>query len=315
MNKQFLENSREIRESLFDLFSGNDQKYAVVAFVGKNAVDYLPNFKNTTVVCWPKAGGTNPEGIRNLINSGVAVKFCDSLHSKIFWCKSKGLIVSSSNLSDNALGDNGLIEFGVRINDPEYDFHSKVLNPLKACLRNVSEEELDRLDIDNNQFNRKNNIKIDDESNQKNYAEWYKNKHKQKWKIVWYSETSIADEITKNEVFEGFGVKKWKNDNDVNPGVFVEGDIVFQFKMNEDEDTIPRANGKWLYVDMVTTNNKIIQVGEIENIAFPFIVDATFKKAFKRAFSELDWDKIRDDKNFSQNDFLDLIHKYYTQKL
>lgn len=310
----FLENSRDIRDSLSDLFSSIERKYAVVAFVGKNAIDYLPNFKNTTVVCWPKAGGTNPEGIRKLINSGVTVKFCDHLHSKIFWCESKGIIVSSSNLSDNALGDSGLIEFAVRINDPEYDFCSKVLNPLKKKLRDVSDEELNKLDVENNRFNRKNDIKHSGKSERKDYSEWYKSKHRQKWKIVWYSEISKQDEITKDEVFEEFGVTKWKNDNDVDPGMFSEGDIVFQFKMDEYECTIPRANGKWFYVDMVTSNNKIIQVGKLENIALPFVVDPAFKKAFKRAFSELDWDHICDEKKFSQKKFLDLIYEYYLQK-
>jgi len=312
MTNQFLENSGEIRSSLLDLFSSSKQKYAVVAFIGKNAIEYLPsNINNTTVVCWPKAGGTNPEGIRRLINVGVTVKFCDYLHSKIFWCESKGLIVSSSNLSDNALGDSGLIEFAVRINDPNYDFYSKVLNPINEKLRDVSDEELNKLDIENNQFNRHNNIKLSDNLKLKNYSEWYKSKHRQNWKIIWYSEPSEADEIMKSEVFEKFSVTKWKNDNDVSPDIFSEGDIAFQFRMNEDVGTIPRANGRWLYVDMVTTNNKIIQVSELENISLPFAIDSNFNKAFKKAFSELKWDQIHNKKQFTKNKFLDLIYNNY----
>ncbi len=313
MENIFLKNSEEIRESLLELFSGPEEKYAVVAFVGKNAINYLSNSANLTVICWPKAGGTNPEGIRSLLNAEVDVKFCKRLHSKIFWCKGKGLIVSSSNLSDNALGDSGLIEFGVRINDTSYDFHANVLNPLSEKLSAVSDKSLDVLDIENNKFNRVNNIIQQGESELRKYPEWYRSKHRQKWKIVSFSEYSTSDEITKNEVFEEFGVSKWKNDNDVNEGVFSAGDIVFQLKTDE-EFEITRANGKWIYVDMLTTNHKIIQVGDLKNMSLPFEIDSNFKKAFKEAWSELEWDEILDDKQFTQSKLLELINVYYLKR-
>ena len=311
MEHRFLENSREIRESIFDLLSGEGEKYAVVGFVGGNAIEYLPNSKKMTVICWPKAGATNPEGVRVLLNSGFDVKFCDNLHSKIFWCESKGVIISSSNLSDNALGDSGLIEYGVFIKDDEYDFHQSVLNNIKGKWRDVTDEELDRLDIDTNKFNRRNDIWADCLSNDQRYSDWYERGCKQKWKIIWYSEELKLDDETKNEVYEKFGATKWKNFNDIDSGIFQEGDVVFQFKMDEDEEYIPRANGKWFYVDMVASTNKIIQIDDIAGVSIPFKVDPIFKKSFKKAFFELGWDKILDNKYHPKKPFLELIYKLY----
>ena len=80
---------------------------------------------------------------------------------------------------------------------------------------------------------------------------------------------------------------KWKNDNDVEVGVFKEGDLVFQFKMDKDEEYIPIANGIWFFVDMISSTNKIIQVDALINVSIPFTIDPSFKKSFKKALSEL----------------------------
>jgi hypothetical protein len=314
MNHKYLPNSETIRESISDLFSGSDEKIAIAAFVGKNAIDYLPNPKNTTVICWPKAGGTNPDGVRRLLDAGFEVKFCDNLHSKIYWCKGKGVIISSANLSDNALGDGGLIEYGVFIEDREFNFSENVLTHIRKKLRQIKDEELDQLDIDSNKYNRTNKIKTNSTKQNLNYLEWFQRKHKQKWKIVWYSAESKVDNVTKNEVFKRCSVTTWNNDNDVESGVFREGDLVFQFKMDETEEYIKRANGKWLFVDMITSTKKIIQVDLLDNnVSVPFEIDSSFRKSFKKALSELGWDKIRDDKQYPKKGFLKRVYDYYQQ--
>lgn len=311
MSQKYLETSQEIRDSIRDLFIGDEEKYAVVAFIGKNATNYLPNSKNLTVICWPKAGGTNPNGIRKLLDKGIRVQFCDNLHSKIFWCKSKGIIITSANLSDNALGENGLIEYGVRINDSHYDFNKSVLNNLHKNIRDVTNKELDLLDINHNKYYRKNPIELTNKTKNINFAEWYKGEHKQKWKVIWYSEESKSDEQTKNEVYQKYHVKDWINDNDADSKSFNEGDIVFQFKMHEEEGKIKRINGKWLYVDMTTTTNKIIQIDEIETISLPFLIDKSFMKSFKKAFNKLEWNEIHDSSYNVNNVLIDAIYMDY----
>jgi hypothetical protein len=59
------------------------------------------------------AGGTHPDGIDALLTAGVNVRFVDRLHTKIYSGRSKGVVIGSANLSQNALGDGGLIEAGM----------------------------------------------------------------------------------------------------------------------------------------------------------------------------------------------------------
>jgi hypothetical protein len=72
----YLRNSSEIKQQLTQLFSEEGEKWAVVGFVGYNAIDHLPaHVKNLSIVCWPKAGGTNPDGVRRLIDNGILSTF------------------------------------------------------------------------------------------------------------------------------------------------------------------------------------------------------------------------------------------------
>lgn len=74
---------------------------------GNGADAYIRNPKGVEILCWPKAGSTNPDALRDLINRGAIVKFVDDLHMKVYWSK-KGVVVTSANLSTNALGSGSL---------------------------------------------------------------------------------------------------------------------------------------------------------------------------------------------------------------
>lgn len=70
-------NSAEIRQEIIQLFkSPGKRRVAISAFVGMGADAYLPNPKGLKLICWPKAGGTNPDMLRKLIKRGVEVFFC-----------------------------------------------------------------------------------------------------------------------------------------------------------------------------------------------------------------------------------------------
>ena len=60
------------------------RRVAISAFVGKGAESYLPNPQGITLVCWPKAGATNPHALRKLMKSGIEVQFTDRLHMKVY---------------------------------------------------------------------------------------------------------------------------------------------------------------------------------------------------------------------------------------
>jgi len=104
----------QMRSAIRKLFSdGKDQRIVAVAFVGADALSFLPANKGVVVYCWPQPGGTNPAGIEALVDAGVTVHFVERLHAKIYWSRDHGSLIGSANLTANALGESGLREVAV----------------------------------------------------------------------------------------------------------------------------------------------------------------------------------------------------------
>lgn len=96
-----------VSEVLGDVASA---RYAIVAFVGRDPLRWITEPRGLQVYCWPRAGGTNPDGIDALVNAGATVHFKESLHSKVYHSDTRGTVLGSANLSDNALGTGRLTE-------------------------------------------------------------------------------------------------------------------------------------------------------------------------------------------------------------
>ncbi len=110
-----LQDSKAVREKVKAILAAPGRKVAIVAFVGEDAEIYLgPKKMASRFTVGPRAGGTNPRAIRNLINKhDCKVHFVDRLHMKIFWSQKAGCVIGSANLTNNALGEYGLFEAGV----------------------------------------------------------------------------------------------------------------------------------------------------------------------------------------------------------
>jgi hypothetical protein len=80
-----------------------------VAFWGEGAAEDLGLLKKreaAAVICNLKMGGTNPKEIRALMDGGVRVSQCDTLHGKVYLFD-RLVIVGSSNASANGLSLQG----------------------------------------------------------------------------------------------------------------------------------------------------------------------------------------------------------------
>ncbi|MBC3879070.1 phospholipase D family protein [Undibacterium sp. FT79W] len=293
----YLRNSHDIKKQLGILFSGPGEKWAVVGFVGYNALDHLPSgVENLNVICWPKAGGTNPDGVRRLIDSGISVYFCDRLHQKIYWRQGVGLIVGSANLSENALGEGGLHEFGVYCDDTHFDIN-QVISALDYA--RVTPEALSKLDVEHAAYARQKENSNEGESNiDQSFLDSTKTRLPKQWKLVVWSELREDSTQIRAEIETHFGKRNWANDNDVDSDAFKVGDFVLQVKTN-DEGIIERANARWLLVDHIVgkrNNRVIVQVHKIDNrTPPPFVIDSQFQKNLKHAFNATDdWNEIHD---------------------
>jgi hypothetical protein len=301
---QLLQDSRAIRESIQQLFAGEGRKLAIVGFVGYGALDQLPHeIRNLTVICWPKAGATSPDGVRRLIRAGIDVHFCDRLHSKIYCAEGKGIIICSANLSSNALGNSGQHEYGVYLpNAPNFE---TLLSPLRYS--KAEADALNKLDFEQNLLT---DVTPDLDGNfaeVPSFLQYLESPAPKKWKLSCWSKKRKSSKPIREELGKSTGRTKWSNDHDVEPGEFHRGDIVLQLRTDED-GTILRANGTWLRVDVVLNIHGTPTILEFDNSwaksSAPFTLDSKFKSAFKTVYNETEWDAVPDEQGIVTQSFL-----------
>jgi hypothetical protein len=322
---QYLRNSDEIKQKLQELFSKAGKKWAIVGFVGGDPLKHLPNdMSDLSIVCWPKAGGTDPKGIRKLIDKGIPVFFCDRLHHKIYWTEGVGLIIGSANLSENALGSDGLHEFGVYCEDKDFDIN-KVLNAL--AYDSVTIAALTKLDVEHTALDRR-EVKTKGKKQKSGssvapkFLEASQSKIPKEWKLVTYY--ALRDEaenkIIKAEVRNNWGKETWSEDIDIDANAkFVNGQHVLQVKTN-DEGVIEKANAEWLCVDLIVKKgslNVIVQRKASDKGLQPFTLDTQFKKHLKDTFNQNrteQLEKIYGKNYFVKKSFIQAIKNSYDEK-
>lgn len=181
---KILYNSRQIRNTIRRIFSkGKGRRVALAAFVGEDAPAFLPNPKGIELVCWPNGAGTNPDAIRKLRKLKVKVMFSPRMHTKLYWAQGVGAIVTSANLSKNALGEGNLHELGVLIAAEAIDIKAllKSIHPQKVTTRSM--RQLDK-DYDSH---RKRNPTFP-RTKRLDFMSWYNSEAPRSWKLVCYEE-------------------------------------------------------------------------------------------------------------------------------
>lgn len=313
---KYLLTHQEIRKAIHKVFSSDGDKWAVVGFVGYNALDQLPTgIKNLSVICWPKPGATSPDGIRRLINAGINVCFCDQLHSKIYWSSDSGLVIGSANLSENALGNSNQHEFAVYLSGNNFDI-SKVLSQL--TYKPVDEQSLHALDVAHVASEARDPDCDRPIEQQLSFVDAHRLPSPKMWKLVTWGYKRKDNLYIKNAVIKNYGKNRWINNNDVKAGVFEKGDFVLQVHVDfDDNELIKRANSKWLRVDMLVTQSKmssaIVQVEPLKDGATPpFMNDGKFNKIFKEICNNSSWEEIIDENSFVREQFIQQLLQKYT---
>ncbi len=124
---KILYSSEEIRNNIVDLFNNpHNRRIAIDAFVSDGAEAYLPNPSGLEVYCCPEPESTDPDTLIDLIERGAKVYFVDKLHIKVYHCEGIGTIVTSANLSRNALGAGNLLETGVLLSSGDLEIKNLI---------------------------------------------------------------------------------------------------------------------------------------------------------------------------------------------
>ncbi len=207
MRPQILYSSKEVRLAIADLFKDrNIRRIAISAYVGNGAEPYLPYRKDLHLICSPTPGGTNPRTLRKLKREGVKVEFVDSLHMKLYWAAERGSVITSANLSTNALGIGGLKELGILL-DPGVVNITRVLKQLKP--RAAEGSELHALDVKHRKYHAA-NPRLFRPSSTATFTEWHDSPHPEKWKLLCFDESATKlSETAIRAIKEEFGTQPY----------------------------------------------------------------------------------------------------------
>ena len=301
MQCEYLKNSVEIKEKLEFLFNSDCRKIAIVAFVGSNAIDYIPNKDNLTIYCWPHPGATSPNAIRQFQQKGVKVFFSDNMHKKIYWAQDRGTIIASANLTHNALSGEVLQESGVFISSNDFDIDKEISN-----LKNIRLAGYDEIEILEHKARTTERFIPTRKDLVISFREFMEFSNKPQIKLLnWSAErTTKSNEEIKENIKSEQKLNRVMvyNDNDIeNAACFNAGDIVLQVKTFNDEDMIHGKNThplNWLFVDVITYSNEdesFLVAQTKPNREVPFdINEPKFVNAFKKIFNSTEWDDIID---------------------
>lgn len=300
MKLKILYTSADIRKAVIDIFrESRGRRIAITAFVGRGAEAFLPKPEGIELICWPKAGGTNPNAIRQLMKRGVKVFFADRLHMKLYWTEDKGCILTSANLSTNALGSGDLREIGVYL--PSYQV--KIDRILRTIERQpVSYKKLLTLDKAHHEYTTR-NWETQARQHIMSFSEWYTLPNRPPWKIGYWNANSDFSSTTKKISKKEYGVDSPYDFISCAPNTYKKTDWVLTFYLKKRSPSL----ATWLPVDYISRTPKsdkayerdypyqAVQLWPMSHYTPPpFRVDRRFQRALSIAIQEIGADKIRE---------------------
>ncbi len=316
---KILYTSTAVRNKIVELFeSSRSRRVVITAFIGDGVETYLPNPTRVDVICWPKAGGTNPDSIRRLIETGARVYFSNSLHMKVYWTKDKGAVITSANLSQNALGSGNLKEIGIWLEPGKVDI-DRILSSLRYW--KVSKDDLFQLDHAHREYHIRNRLKRSFADSQ-TFAEWYQAPHPPKWRICWWGYQYIELAKAAKDILEKkYGVSTaYDFLNSTSRDDYPKGSWVLCFTGYLDS----LARFSWMYVDRavhVAKSDKqaytagyeyqFIQIWPPKRYPLPpFKIDNKFRRAFRSAAKKVGLERVEYLVK-PTNSLLELVYQYY----
>lgn len=291
------------------------RRIVISGFVGAGASVYIPKPQGVTIVCWPKAGGTNPDTVRSLLRRDADVRFADNLHMKVYWAEGRGALVGSANLSTNALGSGQLKELMVALPAKAVPI-DRLLRSVKS--RPVTPVELKKLDREHRKLARyvgwssRPPMPTD-------FCDWFNSPHRSDWKLGWW-EVETA--------FSAASKQKARADYDRQPRVAICGrrsdyapyDWILSFELTSRRVRKP----EWVFADFVVNGSaakhdrtpfEAVQVSSSRELPLPpFIIDRRFSQTLSTACDRFGIERLKAAKTvIPPQRWLQLLHDAHAE--
>jgi hypothetical protein len=252
--------------------------------------------------------------LRRLKRRGVDIFFVDALHMKVYWTQGIGALVTSANLSKNALGSGNLKEVGVLLGPHELN-----INCLTRSLRahQPTSADMERLDRLHRKYVVRNRL-AHSRTRTLSYDQWYNDKLRSEWKLGWWNSTGPIALEAKRRTKEEYN--RYPEDFiAARRGDYKEGEWILTFKLLKTP-----GNVKWLFAHYVVKVQKrekgydpeypvqAVQALQLKSYPLcPFRLGRKFAKAFCLAVSDFGSDKITELKSSKPpNRLKQLIYKH-----
>jgi hypothetical protein len=267
----------------------SDRRVVLVAFLGADALSYLPHPGNLLVVCSPTPGATSPAAIRELLIRKAQVKFSHGLHMKVYWSSSRGCVVTSANASTSAFGARGLKEAGVFLGPGVVEINRLIE---EASPQPITEAAMATLERENKRLPRR--FMLDQRHSNIDYLTWYQSPFRAPWKLGWYDTDGDFAEAAISKARQEFDA----DPNDMLPfrkKQISQADYLLAFLVKDRAVHRPY----WFYAQFVTPVSKrdpafhpgypsqAVQVQSSSKCPRPpFAITPGFRKAFASAVHE-----------------------------
>jgi hypothetical protein len=294
-----LKTSGSIRKAITWLMRpGRVRRVAIAAFVGDGARAFLPRAKGIDLICWPKAGGTNPLELRRLKKLGARIRFADRLHMKLYWAANRGTIITSANLSTNALGAGGLKEVGVLLPPDVVDIDALIVS-LKS--RPFNKAQMQKLEEAHRKMKAR-GLRPTSREERVEYPEWYGLPARSEWKLGWWVEYGEFGKEAVQTARRDFNRREPESSVLGGKQHFRKDDWVLTFRVG----TKGISKAEWMYVDFVARVRRTekayepdypyqaVQVWTPRHYASPpFVITRAFRTALSAACLRLGIQKIK----------------------
>ena len=295
---RILPTSAAIRGAVGDLMSPGPRRVAIAAFVGEGARTFIRNPKGVELICWPKAGGTNPLELRKLKRAGARIRFVDRLHMKLYWAAGRGAIITSANLSTNALGAGDLKEFGVLL-----PANSLRIDAVIASLRTRPFNAVDMRKLELEHRKLKARMRRSGEGTDRvSFREWYELPARSEWKLGWWDSKGGFSKNARQHARGEFNAGAAYNFISCRAKEYCVGDWALSFRLSN-----KGASGlEWLYVDFAVKvsradkayfNDYPFQAVQVSTPKYypapPFAIGSDFRMAFSKAVVDFGIDRVR----------------------
>lgn len=303
---QLLSKSDDIAKALKKV----SPKRIAVAYVGIDWREFI-SVENLEEIIVSPTLGSNPIAISEIVNKigWENVHFLNNLHSKIY-IGDDSVVTGSANLSENAMGINGLYELCILTDenqiigssDKVFNFYKK-----KAQSKYDEMEKIKRLKILWEIHNKAVSQNIIPPDEERSFSEYSPDLHGDFY-VIWYRDGSVRYDTEKikgtipslpseNFSFDEFPRNNISPDDDINADNWV-----LDWKIRVDNSVNRATKPSWMYIHCICRNccddtgyeNVAIESPKIDKPNPPFVIDDDFIRAFIDTIERKKYDIFRD---------------------